>query len=65
MSGRADLAARYGPVAVVTGATSGIGRAIATELAGEGLRRELARPGSTCWCPPRGRCTPASPRGPG
>ncbi len=37
MSGRADLAARYGPVAVVTGASSGIGRAIATELAGEGL----------------------------
>lgn len=37
MSGRADLAARYGRWAVVTGATSGIGRAIAGELARAGL----------------------------
>ncbi len=37
MSGRADLRTRYGPWAVVTGATSGIGRAIAGELARAGL----------------------------
>jgi hypothetical protein len=36
MSGR-DLRARYGPWAVVTGATSGIGRAVAGELATAGL----------------------------
>ncbi|MFE3826583.1 SDR family NAD(P)-dependent oxidoreductase [Streptomyces sp. NPDC059092] len=32
-----DFAERYGPVAVVTGASSGIGRSFATQLAGRGL----------------------------
>jgi short-subunit dehydrogenase len=32
-----DFGARYGPVAVVTGASSGIGSAFASELAGKGL----------------------------
>ena len=33
----ADFTERYGPVAVVTGASSGIGYAFAEELAGRGL----------------------------
>ncbi len=37
MSARGDLRVRYGPEAVVTGATSGIGRAVAGELARAGL----------------------------
>ncbi len=37
MSARTARPARYGPWAVVTGATSGIGRAIAVELVGAGL----------------------------
>lgn len=34
---RTDLAQRYGPTALVTGASSGIGRAVAAELARRGL----------------------------